>query len=115
MEFPGTYPFNYYTSLPHFRNLILSFSNNALDFCESDTLEIFWDGKALMITITEGRICEICGKNEAVVVCNGCGQALCKECRIFDIWYCGCGHANSQVFCRKCDADPSINIWKSRE
>jgi hypothetical protein len=50
-----------------------------------------------------------------VVICNGCGQALCRECRIFDIWYCGCGHANSQVFCKKCDADPNINVWKSRE
>jgi hypothetical protein len=108
---------NYYNSFAPFRILILflSKSNNALDFGESDTLEIFLEGQALMITVTQGRNCEICGKNEAIVVCNGCGQALCEECRIFDIWYCGCGHANSQVFCSKCDADPKINIWKSRD
>jgi hypothetical protein len=48
-----------------------------------------------------------------VVVCNGCKKALCKECRIFDIWSYGCGHGNPMVFCRECDADPAINIWKS--
>jgi hypothetical protein len=68
-----------------------------------------------MIQITEGRNCEICAKNEAVVICNGCGKALCVDCRIFDLWYCGCGHANSVAFCRKCDADPAINTWKTSE
>lgn len=71
--------------------------------------------RCIMIQITEGRICEICEKNEAVVFCNGCGKVLCTECRIFDIWYCGCGHANSMAFCKKCDADPAINTWKTSE
>jgi len=66
-----------------------------------------------MIQTIEGRICEVCGKNEAVVVCNGCKKALCKECRVFDIWGYGCGHGNPMVFCRKCDGDPAINIWKA--
>lgn len=68
-----------------------------------------------MITVTEGRICEVCDKNQAVVICNGCGQALCQECRVFDIWGSGCGHGLPLVFCRKCDADPKINFWKAPE
>lgn len=71
--------------------------------------------EVFMITVTEGRICEVCEKNQAVVVCNGCGQALCRECRVFDIWGSGCGHGLPLVFCRKCDADPRINFWKTPE
>jgi hypothetical protein len=66
-----------------------------------------------MIQTIEGRICEVCGEYEAVVVCNGCKKALCKECRVFDIWGYGCGHGNPMAFCRKCDADPASNIWKA--
>ncbi len=66
-----------------------------------------------MIQVTEGRECEMCGRHEAVVVCNGCGKALCKECRIFDIWCYGCGHGNTMAFCRPCYEDPSINFWRS--
>jgi len=71
--------------------------------------------EGFMITVTEGKNCEVCGKNEAVVVCNGCGRALCGECRVFDIWASGCGHGLTRVFCRKCDADPKINFWKASE
>ena len=35
--------------------------------------------------------------------------------RVFDIWASGCGHGLTRVFCRKCDADPKINFWKSSE
>ncbi len=68
-----------------------------------------------MIRIIEDAICEICGENEAVVACNGCGKALCKECRVFDIWGYGCGHGDPVVFCRKCNADSTINIWRAPE
>ena len=65
-----------------------------------------------MITITDGKMCEICNNNEAVVICNGCKKALCKECRVLDIWCYGCGHGNTMAFCKKCNNDPGINIWK---
>ncbi len=65
-----------------------------------------------MITVTENRICGVCGLNEAVVICNGCGKPLCRECRIFDIWCYGCGHGETFVFCKKCNEDPQINVWK---
>jgi hypothetical protein len=65
-----------------------------------------------MIQVVEGKMCALCGRNEAVVLCNGCGQPLCAECRIFDIWSYGCGHGDAMVFCPKCNSDPSVNIWK---
>ncbi len=68
-----------------------------------------------MIKTIEGRTCGVGDKNEAVVICNGCGRALCIECRIFDIWGYGCGHGNPMAFCKKCDGDPSINLWKATE
>ena len=54
----------------------------------------------------------MCGENEAVVLCDGCGKALCVECRIFDIWCYGCGHGDTKAFCKKCNDNPEINIWK---
>lgn len=71
--------------------------------------------KGSMITVTQGKLCEVCRRNEAVVVCNGCGRPLCPECRVFDIWASGCGHGLTRVFCRKCDADPMINFWKASD
>jgi hypothetical protein len=71
--------------------------------------------KGFMITVTKGKVCEVCAKNEAVVVCNGCGKVLCRDCRTFDIWGSGCGHGLTQVFCPKCDADPKVNFWKASE
>ncbi len=65
-----------------------------------------------MITVVENRTCENCGKAEAVVLCNGCGRALCIDCRVFDIWCYGCGHGETYAFCKKCNDDPEINIWK---
>ncbi len=68
-----------------------------------------------MIETTEGRPCEICGRNEAVVLCNGCGKALCRDCRVFDIWGYGCGHGDPVVFCVRCNADPAKNVWRIPE
>lgn len=68
-----------------------------------------------MIKVIEGKVCEVCKKNDAVVVCSGCGKALCKECRTFDVWCYGCGHGDTMVFCKECNKDPDVNIWKGRE
>ncbi len=66
-----------------------------------------------MITVTDGKDCEVCGRKGAVVICNGCGKSLCEDCRTFDIWCFGCGHGDPKAFCRVCYEDPLINIWKS--
>lgn len=65
-----------------------------------------------MIILTEKRDCEVCRRREAVVLCDGCGRALCRECRVFDIWAYGCGHGDTHVFCKTCNDNPDINIWK---
>ncbi|MCU0821126.1 MAG: hypothetical protein MUC95_01475 [Spirochaetes bacterium] len=59
-----------------------------------------------------GTTCEICGRNEGLVKCDGCKKVLCGECRIFDIWNFGCGHGTTKAFCKKCNDNPAINIWK---
>ncbi|MDT8273861.1 MAG: hypothetical protein RRA35_11795 [Desulfomonilia bacterium] len=68
-----------------------------------------------MIVVSYGKSCEICHAHDAVVLCDGCQKALCRECRVFDIWCYGCGHGNTKAFCRACFEDPEINIWKGRE
>ncbi len=65
-----------------------------------------------MIRTVAGKICEVCAQKEAVVACNGCGKALCRECRVFDIWGYGCGHGDPVVFCKTCNADPAKNVWR---
>ena len=60
------------------------------------------DKIGFMIQVVEGRVCEVCGKNEqwshATV-----RKALCRECRTFDIWCYGCGHGNTMAFCKECN------------
>ncbi|HDP24732.1 MAG TPA: hypothetical protein ENN34_04740 [Deltaproteobacteria bacterium] len=68
-----------------------------------------------MIVVSYGKPCEVCHKRDAVVLCDGCQKALCRECRVFDIWCYGCGHGTTKAFCRTCFEDPEINIWKGRE
>jgi hypothetical protein len=65
-----------------------------------------------VITGVENRTCEACREREAVVLCNGCGKALCAECRVFDLWCYGCGHGDPRVFCKSCNDNPEINVWK---
>lgn len=65
-----------------------------------------------MIIVTENKLCDVCKKNEAVVICNGCDKALCRDCRVYDIWCYGCGHGDTKAFCKTCNTDPEINIWK---
>lgn len=64
------------------------------------------------IRLAKGEPCAICGRNGAVVYCDGCDRPLCKECRVFDIWCTGCGSGDPHVFCRACNDDPEKNIWK---
>jgi hypothetical protein len=65
-----------------------------------------------MISVESGS-CESCG-GAAIVLCDGCGRALCERCRVFDIWCYGCGHGDTKAFCRPCYDNPDVNIWKGR-
>ncbi|MCD6569152.1 MAG: hypothetical protein J7L53_00425 [Deltaproteobacteria bacterium] len=64
-----------------------------------------------MIIVNDKKICEVCKKNNAVILCDGCGIPLCKDCRSFDLWSYGCGHIDPKVFCSKCFDDIDINPW----
>jgi hypothetical protein len=64
------------------------------------------------MVITDTGICEVCNENPAKIICDGCGKKLCLECRTFDIWCYGCGHADTKAFCLKCYINPEINLWK---
>ncbi|MCX5852722.1 MAG: hypothetical protein NT072_11845 [Deltaproteobacteria bacterium] len=63
-----------------------------------------------MIVLTRKERCKRCG-GEAVVLCDGCGIALCKECRVFDMWGYGCGHIDTKAFCSSCMRDININPY----
>jgi hypothetical protein len=58
--------------------------------------------------------CKACGKIPAVIFCDGCQIPLCKDCRIFDLWGYGCGHADTKVFCQTCFDDIKINPYGGR-
>jgi len=64
-----------------------------------------------MIIIKEKIPCSVCGKNDAIIYCDGCNIPLCKECRKFDMWSYGCGHIDPKVFCGSCIDDININPW----
>jgi hypothetical protein len=68
-----------------------------------------------MIPVDDGRICALCGRKVAIVLCDGCEKPLCRDCRVFDLWCYGCGHGDTMAFCKKCFSDPEINIWQGRE
>ena len=57
------------------------------------------------------RLCEICGKNEAVEACAGCGKALCRKCREMEIWGSGAENLTVKYFCPTCKEDPEVNPW----
>jgi len=63
----------------------------------------------------DGVTCAVCGGRDAVVLCDGCDAALCRECRVFDMWAYGCGSADVKAFCKKCYDDPEKNVWKGLE
>ena len=55
--------------------------------------------------------CEICGHGQAIIYCDHCGKALCKDCRKFDLWAYGCGNIDPKVFCPTCNDDIHANPW----
>jgi len=67
--------------------------------------------KDIMDIVKDNRMCEICRSETAVVFCDGCGRALCEECRIFDMWSYGCGHIDTKAFCKNCHENPEKNPW----
>ena len=69
--------------------------------------------KGIVMKIVSEGMCGHCGKNNAVIECDGCGKHLCEKCRIFDIWNYGCGHGDTKAFCPLCNSDPAINVWKT--
>jgi len=64
-----------------------------------------------MIVIKGKMKCKVCGKNDAVIYCDGCESPLCLKCRKFDMWGYGCGHVDTKVFCPSCIDDININPW----
>ena len=61
------------------------------------------------------KTCEVCGRNEALVICDGCGKALCRECRCMDIWGSGAEDLTLKYFCPACKEDPEVNPWGAFE
>lgn len=53
--------------------------------------------------------CEICGRNDTVVACNGCGKMLCKRCRSLEIYTQQAGEITVKHFCSTCKSDPGLN------
>jgi hypothetical protein len=67
----------------------------------------------LIITDNYGK-CRVCGKKEAIILCDGCEIGLCKDCRKFDLWGYGCGHVDTRVFCSTCFDDIKINPFSGK-
>jgi hypothetical protein len=62
--------------------------------------------------VTDGKqICQKCGQNPSVVLCDGCAIPLCVSCRKFDMWGYGCGHVDTKAFCLTCATDEKINPY----
>jgi hypothetical protein len=51
-----------------------------------------------MIITDSGSLCRICGKKEAVILCDGYG----------------CGHVDTRVFCPACFDDIAINPYSGK-
>lgn len=64
-----------------------------------------------MIVVEEEALCDICCARKAIILCDGCGARLCKECRKFDLWGDSCGHVYTKVFCYSCFDDPETNPY----
>lgn len=63
----------------------------------------------------EYHVCEMCGKEEAVSVCEHCGKHLCRECRKFEIWGTGAEDLTVKHFCAVCKNNPDANPWGAYE
>ena len=65
--------------------------------------------------VTDGtQICEICGENPSIIYCDGCGKALCRSCRKFEMWQQGCSSIYTKVFCVPCAENPWVNPYGSK-
>jgi hypothetical protein len=65
-----------------------------------------------MITVVnDTRTCGVCGKKEAVMLCNGCGMPLCRDCYRFDLFAHDCGSVDTLVLCSACYDDIDINPY----
>ncbi|MBN2297572.1 MAG: hypothetical protein JXM72_03205 [Deltaproteobacteria bacterium] len=53
--------------------------------------------------------CELCGRNDAVAGCDGCGKRLCKRCRSLEIYTEQAGEITVKCFCSECKSDPGLN------
>lgn len=67
-----------------------------------------------MRSIPENR-CSVCGRDEAVDVCEGCGVPLCRKCRRMEIWGCGSEDLTVKHFCPACKENPDVNPWGAYE
>jgi len=69
-----------------------------------------------MITVvTDTQKCGACNKNDAVMLCTGCGIPLCRSCYHFDLFAFGCGSATPLVLCDTCYNDIDINPYRAKE
>lgn len=57
------------------------------------------------------RMCEVCSKREAVILCDACGKALCSKCYEFEVWGVERTDFIIKHFCSACKEDPDINPW----
>ena len=55
------------------------------------------------------NICEVCGRNDTAVGCDGCGKMLCKRCRSLEIYTEQAGEIKVKCFCSQCKFDPMLN------
>ncbi|HPK54752.1 MAG TPA: B-box zinc finger protein [Smithellaceae bacterium] len=67
-----------------------------------------------MIITDNAGICQFCHKNQAIIICDGCSAALCKDCRKFDLWGYGCGHVDTKVFCPACFDNITVNPYSGQ-
>lgn len=61
------------------------------------------------------QLCEICGRQAAICLCDGCGRMLCGDCQIFEIWGTEPQQAETKHFCPRCYNDSSVNPWLAHD
>ena len=63
----------------------------------------------------QNKRCAVCGQQEAIDVCEGCGIPLCRKCRQMEIWGGGAEDLTVKHFCPQCKQDPEVNPWGAFE
>jgi len=65
-----------------------------------------------MITVVnDSRVCGVCGKKDAIMLCKGCGIPLCRDCYRFDLFAHDCGSVDTLVLCSTCYDNIDINPY----